>query len=136
MLLVCTLVSSHARCDANFRLTHLKNGTLLKQVTNLQTQLDYLYTDANAPKPTLKPGTHCYGRGCGLWLPGFPTGGGALPYDLEVFIRLANVMPHVHSIFSIGNAFGYSTLALALFPNARIDILDAVESKANASVQI
>ena len=129
-----TLACYTAMCGANFRLERVHDPILLHKVSSLQEQLNYLYTQAGAPKPTMKPGSHCHGRGCGLWLPGFPTGGGALPYDLELFIRLADTMPHVTSIFGIGNAFGYSTLALALvFPSARIDVLDAeVEGRANA----
>lgn len=121
-------------CGTDFRLERINDQKILQRVTTLQEQSGDMYIQAGAPKPIMKPGSHCYGRGCGLWLPGFSTGGGALPYDLELFIRLADAMPHVTSIFGIGNAFGYSTLALALvFPSARIDVLDAeVEGRANA----
>ena len=122
------------KCGSDFRLDRVNNHTLLQSVMVLQSRLDDLYINEGMPRPTLKPGSHCFGRGCGLWLSGYPTGGGALPYDLELFVRLANVMPNVTSIFGIGNAFGYSTLALALvFPSARIDVLDAeIEGRANA----
>ena len=68
-----------------------------------------------------------------MMLPGFDTGGGALPYDLEMLLRLSEALPDVRNIVGIGNAFGYSTTAIALlFPAARVTVIDAeAEGRAN-----
>ena len=58
-----------------------------------------------------------------------------MPYDIELMARLAqnDELAKARSIVGIGNAFGYSTLALAaLFPKARVDVMDAeVEGSSN-----
>lgn len=54
-------------------------------------------------------------------------GAGLANADIELFSTLSK-LPNwqVWNIFEIGNAFGYSTLVLALaFPRARIDVIDA-----------
>ena len=73
-------------------------------------------------------------HGFGMTLPGLAAGGGVAASDIELFIRLAQ-LPVLRTrrrlnVFCIGNAFGYSTLALALsFPHARIAVLDAHETR-------
>lgn len=108
------------------------NTWLQNRTKNLEQQLGNLYVQEGLPFPTQK-----YVRGIGLagmGLDGYSTGGGAMVTDLELFIRLADSMPSASSIVGIGNAFGYSTLALALlFPSAKIAVIDAeTEGRANA----
>ena len=119
------------RCDAvGARDANLHNATL-----QLSEQLANIYVAGGYGRPEI--------RGFGMGLPGFASGGGVLPSDLELFLRLAGLPqfqergggaePRRRSInvFCIGNSFGYSTLALALAfgPRARIVALDAHETR-------
>ena len=109
----------------------MRDESLAKATAALIARLAALYIAAGYPAPTQ--------HGFGMGIPGFHAGGGALPSDLELFIRLRRLpqfqQQYHHSkrplnIFAIGNSFGYSTLALALtFPHARIAVLDAHETR-------
>ena len=110
-----------------------RDPVLLAKVTALQERLANMYTNQGFRRPGPKPG---HGTGNFLSGPhGLQTGGGIEPYDLEMMVRLAAAMPQVRSIFGIGNAFGYSTLAFAtLFPHARVRVIDAeVEGLGNSN---
>ena len=83
------------------------------------------YQGLGLPRPSIRASNH---GGGAVWLPGYFLGGGALPYDLELMVRLSkgHFGRRARSIVGIGNAFGYSTLAFAvLFPRARVDVMDA-----------
>lgn len=114
------------------RCTHDPSGQaegLLNATEELAARLGDLYVAEGQPRPFVggrKRGSR------GSVLPGVATGGGALISDLELLVRLSQLLSTARhaplNIFGIGNAFGYSTLALALaFPGARIAILDAHE---------
>ena len=78
----------------------------------LRQRLSDWYAARGLPRPRMR-GSHTGGGS--LVLPGLSTGGGVMPYDLELFMRLSEAPafgPSVRRIVGIGNAFGYSTLAL------------------------
>merc|ERR1712167_47787 len=54
---------------------------------------------------------------------GWKTGSAIADSDIELFTRIPH---HVRSVFVVGNAFGFSVLALGLvFPGAWLDVIDA-----------
>merc|ERR1712107_109245 len=71
-----------------------------------------------------------------------PTGGGLLNADVEVFLRIRDLLPATHTrAFVIGNAFGYSAMVLGLLianthemggAAGSVDVIDAeVEGECN-----
>lgn len=76
-----------------------------------------------------------WSRLCTCVRPGYQlsTGTGILNSDLELFQRLRRHLPRSPRAFVVGNAFGFSTLALALvFGGGSVDAIDAeVEGRCN-----
>ena len=109
----------------------VRDEALLNATNSLADRLAQLYMNAGHQAPVKGP--------YGISLPDLATGGGASMWDLELFVRLAQ-LPQLAAqrdlrIFCIGNAFGYSTIALALvFPRARIAALDAHETQTGRDV--
>lgn len=112
------------RCSA----PEIRDQVLHNATSTLMEHLSTIYLSGGYGRPEI--------RGFGMGLPAFASGGGVLPSDLELFLRLA-ALPHFRerrsriNIFCVGNSFGYSTLALALVfgPRARVAALDAHETR-------
>ena len=109
-------------CDAT---KPVRDADMAARVERLQERLASMYELAGLGRPAkLGKGSVVVGP---MRLPGWMTGGSAQEPDLELFIRLSDRMSaYARSIIVIGNAFGYSTLALGLlFPAARVAAIDA-----------
>lgn len=119
-----------AECNERFNKTYAKHQDqpadpgLKAAVLALHVRVAGWYQDLGLPKPEVRSSRH---GGGAVWLPGYFTGGGAMPYDLELLVQLSRgKFGQALSIVGIGNAFGYSTLAIAaVFPHARVDVMDA-----------
>ena len=109
-----------------------RNASLLAKTLALEQSLADAYASEGYKRPAPKyvPTIGIVG----VEIPGLSTGGGSMRYDLELFVRLSEALPGTRVIVGIGNAFGYSTLALGmLFPTATILVFDAeTEGSSNA----
>ena len=106
-----------------------------RKVKEVGDQVGDMYEKHGLPRPRPKMEKDGKSLGLGMELPGFSTGGGLFPYDVELIARLSELQPNIRTIFGIGNAFGLSTLTLArLFPLATVDVMDAeVEGRNNSA---
>jgi hypothetical protein len=110
-----------AKCHINSKELIGKEG----DVEKLMTHLKCLYSSQGYVVAKLD---RCCGMG--LYRSGkkrkfLNLGGGLLPSDMELAIRLSQKL-QPQRIFGVGNSFGLSTCSLAtVFPHASIDVIDA-----------
>ena len=125
----CRYCDTSGNSDPNYELEFgpnqlNPNKTLMKNVNQYLNQIRSMYTDFGQ---SVENGFQVDKTSENVFQLAGRSTGKAIPLsDMHVFLQLSDALPDVNAIFVIGNAFGFSTIYLALlWQNALVDVINS-----------